>query len=113
MEAELHGLRVLCAKALLRDLRPDPPSGSEFCHLFKKIIVSVEEERQLAAEFVELQSGIDRRLDVRNGIGEGECDLLDRRRPSFANMITADRNRIPLRELPAAPLERIGHQSHG
>ena len=52
--------------------------------------------------------GVDGGLHVGDGVGEGERDLLHRRRARLADVIAADRNRVPLRHLALAEREDVG-----
>ena len=44
----------------------------------------------------DVEPGVERRLHVRDRVGEREGDLLDRRRAGFADVIPADRDRVPV-----------------
>ena len=52
--------------------------------------------------------GVDRRLHVGDGVGEGEGHLLHGRRARLADVIAADRDRVPLRHLALAEREDVG-----
>jgi hypothetical protein len=73
--------------------------------------VRIEEERQPLAERVDVEARITCRLHVGDGIGERERHFLHRRRSGLANVIPADRNRIPLRYLALAEREDVGHDA--
>src|SRR6185312_15172668 len=57
------------------------------------------------------EAALDAALDIRESVGEGEGQFLRGRRPSFANMIARDRDRIPKRRVLRAPLEAIDDQT--
>src|SRR5450759_2625107 len=53
-----------------------------------------------------------RRLDVCDRVAERERDLLGRGRAGLPNVIPGDRDRVPVRQRPAAVSEEIGDESH-
>ena len=68
----------------------------------------VEEERQPLAERVDVEAGVDGGLHVGDGVGERERHFLDRRRARLADVIAADRDRVPLRHVALAEREDVG-----
>ncbi len=108
MEPHLLRARVGGAKSVAHEPRPQPPGGAELRDFLEKIIVRVEEERQPLAELVDVQSRVEGGLDVRDGVGERERDFLDRGRTGFPDVISADRNRVPVGQLLFAERENIG-----
>ena len=62
VEPEHHRFRLLRAEPFLHDARPEPARGPVLRHLFEKIVVRVEEERELAREGVHIQAGLERRV---------------------------------------------------
>src|SRR5205807_1816113 len=74
VEADPLGARVLRAEALAHDARPHPAHGAELGHLLEHVVVPVEEEGQPGAELVDLQAGVDRRLDVGDRVAQRERD---------------------------------------
>ena len=109
VEAELLSLGLGRAEAVAHDARPQPSGRAELGDLFEKVVVRVEEERQPLAEPVDVEPRVDRRLHVRHRVREGEGDLLYRRRSRFADVVPADRNRVPLRQLVLAVREDVRH----
>ncbi len=73
----------------------------------------VEKERQARGEGVDFEARLEGRFDVGDGVGESECHFLDRRRACFADVVAADRNRIPLRQFPAGPGKQVRDDPHG
>ncbi len=73
VEAQLPALAVFGAEPLAHDLRPQPPRGAELGDLFEEVVVGVEEEGELRREVVDCQPGVDRRLHVGDGVGQGEA----------------------------------------
>ena len=108
VEAQLLGAGVRRAEAVAHEVRPQPARGSKLGDLLEKIVMCVEEERQALAEPVDVETGIDRRLNVRNRMRECERDLLDRCRAGFTDVVAADRNRVPVGELVVAERKNVG-----
>ena len=113
VEAQHHGLGIGGAETLLHDRCPEAARRTELGGLFKQVVMGVKEEGQARGEFVERQSGRKRRLDVGNAIRQGEGDFLHRRRSRFTNVITGNRNGVPIRHFFAAIREGIHNESHG
>ena len=108
VEAQLLRARVRRAEAVAHDARPQPARRAELRDLLEKVVVRVEEERQPLAEPVDVEPGVDRRLHVGDRVREGERDLLHRRRSRLADVIAADRDRVPVRQLALAEREDVG-----
>jgi hypothetical protein len=53
------------------------------------------------------QATTQRLLDVGDPVGDGEGQLLDRRRAGLADVVAADADRVPARQLARAPLDRV------
>src|SRR5437879_2711698 len=83
--------------ALAHDPRPDPAGRAELRDLLEEVAVDVEEERELPREVIDVQAALHRRVRVRDRVGEGEGELLDRGRARFADVVARDRDRVPLR----------------
>ena len=109
VEAQLLRARVAGAEPVAHDRGPQPARGAELRDLLEKIVVRVEEEREALAEAIDVEPGVDGRLDVRDRVREREGHLLDGRRSRLADVIPADRDRVPVRQLPLAEREDVGH----
>ena len=90
MEAEHLRARVARAEALAHEPRPKPARGAELRDLFEEVVVRVEEEGEARGELVDLQARVDRGLDVGDGVGEREGDLLHGGRARLADVVAAD-----------------------
>src|SRR5262245_51600875 len=112
MEAKDSRLRVLATEPLHHDLVPNVSRCPIFCHLLEQIIVRIKEEGKTWREIVYIQSVAPRPLDVFDAVVESEGQFLQRGRSGFANVISADGNGVPLREMFAAEFECIDDEFH-
>ena len=112
---EAHQQRALgsCAPKRLPQLaRPDPPRGAVLGDLLEEVDVGVEEEAQARREIVDVEAALERVLDVGEPVLERERQLLRGGRAGLADVVAADRDRVPARHLLGAPLDHVGHQPH-
>ena len=112
VEAHPGRALVLGAVALGHQPVPDPARGPELGDLLEEVAVAVEEERQARREVVDPQAAREGRLDVGHPVGDREGQLLDRGRAGLADVVAADRDRVPARQLARPELDRVGHQAH-
>ena len=108
MEPQLLRTRVGRAEAVAHDVRPQPPRRAELGDLLEKVVVAVEEERKALSQTVDVEPGVDGGLHVGDGVGKREGDLLRGCRPGFADVVPADRDRVPLRQFTLAEREDVG-----
>ena len=108
MEAELLRAWIRRAETVAHDARPETPRRAILRDLLEKIVVRVEEKREPLPELVHVEPGIDRRLNVRLRIRERERDLLHRGRSGFADVIAANRDRVPVRQLALTERKDVG-----
>ncbi len=94
-------------------MRPDFARGPVFRHFLKQIAVGVEEETQARGEFIHVHAGALDPLHVFNSVAQGEGQLLHGRRARFANVVTADGDGIPTRNLARPKGDGINNQAHG
>ena len=92
---------LLGAEALPHDLRPHAAGGAELGDLLQEVVVGVEEEGKLAGKVVHIQPGVDGRLHVGDGVGQGEGHFLHRGRAGLADVVAGDADRVPVRALRA------------
>src|SRR5205823_11971987 len=95
---------------LAHDLSPHPPRRAELADLLKYIVVAVEEEREAWSELIDRQPRVDRRLHVRDPIGQRERHFLDRRASLLAEVVSRDRDRVPPRDPLLAVREQVDRQ---
>ena len=100
------------AEALGHDLGPHPPGGPVLGHLLEQVVVRVPEERQARREGVDVEPGRQRGLDVGDAVGQGEGDLLHRRRARLADVVAGDRDAVPVGQVLGAVGEGVGDEPH-
>ena len=91
---------------------PDPPGGPELGHLLQQRGPGRRRRTTAAgANVVDRQPGRQRRLDVGDPVGQGEGDLLRRRRPGLGHVVAGDRDGVPARQVLPAVGERVADQA--
>ena len=73
--------------------------------------MGVEEERNARRKIINVQTGLERCLHVSDAVGECESDFLNCSRTGFANVVTANRDRVPVGHFAGAVGEDVGHQT--
>src|SRR6266540_1303976 len=104
--------RILRAEGVAHLPRPDPPGGPVLRELLEEVVVRVEEERQAGREVVDRQATVDPPPHVLDAVREGEGELLRRGGARLADVVPADRDRVPLRHLRGTELERVDDEPH-
>ena len=89
----------------------NPPRGAELGNLLQKIVMGIEEEGEARREIIHGQTAPERGLHISDGVAESKRHFLHGSRARFANVISADRNRVPLGRALAAESENIGHDA--
>src|SRR5205807_10058683 len=84
--------------------------GAKLRDLLKDVVVAVEEECDARRELVDFEPRVERRLHVGDPVRKRERNLLDRRAAFLAEVIAADRDRVPLRDTVLAIRESVGGQ---
>jgi hypothetical protein len=74
--------------------------------------VAVEEEAQSRGELVDVETGCHRRLDVREAVRQREGQLLRGGAARLADVVAADRDRVPSGHVLGAEEDDIGDQAH-
>ena len=74
--------------------------------------MGVPEEGESGSEGIDIEPGGAGCLHVGEAVGEGEGDLLSCGRARFADVVAADRDGVPARQLGHAVREEIGDQPH-
>ena len=112
VETQLPRTLVLRTEAIPHQPGPDFPCRAELGDLLEEVAVYVEKKAQPGNEAIDLQAALDSPLYVFDSGSEGEDQLLQGRRARLANVIAADRDRVELRSVRGAELQRIDDQTH-
>ena len=83
-------------------------AARNFATSSRKSLCALKKKDSRWPEPVDVEPGVDRRLHVGDRVRECERHLLDRRRARFADVIAADRDRVPVRQLAIAVGEDVG-----
>jgi len=92
---------------------PDAAGGAVLGDLLEKVIVRVEEEGQPRGEEVHVHAAVDAPAHVFQPVSEREGQLLGGGGARLADVIAADRDRVPLRDGRRTVFHRVHHQPHG
>ena len=120
-ERRAHGLRVEAERESRRRLRsitvahdagPQAARSAELRDLLEEGGVGGEEKGELGREPIDLETSLDRRVDVRDRIGEREGELLHRVGARLTDVVAADRDRVPARQLRGGVRDEISCQAH-
>src|SRR5687767_15001183 len=76
--------------------------SAELGHLLEEIVVRGKEEREARRELVDAKASGKRARHVLDRVREGECQLLNRRRARFTDVISRYGDWIPARHLGGA-----------
>ena len=74
----------------------------------RKLLWALKKNDSRCAELIDIEPGLDGGRHVGDGVGEREGHLLHGGRPGLADVIAADRNRVPLGQLALAEREDVG-----
>ena len=74
----------------------------------RKLLCALKKNDSRWPNAFDVEPGVDRRLDVGDAVGQRERHLLHRRRARLADVIAADRDRVPLRHVPLAERDDVG-----
>src|SRR6202011_810111 len=74
------------------------------------IEAAIEKEGQSRAELVDRHTARGEHFRVSESVRKRVSSLLNRSRPGFANVIAADRNRIPTRHVFRGPLDHVAEK---
>src|SRR5439155_11080699 len=112
VDAAEQRARVSRPETLLHGAGPDAARGPQLCDLLEEVVVDVEEEAEARREIVDVEPCADARLYVLDAVPEREGELLDRGRPGLADVITADRDRVPARHVGRGEREDVRDDAH-
>ena len=93
-------------------LAPQQPAGTQLGDLHEEVHPDAPEEGQPGRELVDVQLGVQPRLDVVDAVGQRVGQLQIRCGTGFLDVIAGDRDRVELRHLRAAVAEDVGDDPH-
>jgi len=111
MEAEHPGSGVFGHEAFSHDLCPHPSGGSKLSDLFEEVDMGVEEEGESWGELIDIEASLHGGFHIGDPIGQGEGQFLDGRGSSLPDVVAADADRVPARDLSGAVFDRIDDDS--
>ena len=113
LRVESHRPRTRAPRsiALLHVPRPNAPCGPELGDLLEEVVMDVPEERESRRELIDVETPRDAPFDIGESIGKREGEFLRRRRAGLANVISGDRDCIPLWGLRCSPLEAVDDEA--
>src|SRR3954452_9997325 len=112
MEAAHHAARLLCPEAIAHDAGAHPSCCPELRYLLEQVAPRRKEKAQPSREGVDVEPALARPLDVRDAVGERECQFLCRGRAGLAHLVAPARNGVPARQLLCAELEYVRNKPH-
>src|SRR5690606_26006829 len=104
------GALVRSAELLAHDAGPEATRGAKLGDLLEEVVMGGEEEGEARREALQVESRRQCASHVFEGIREGDCDFLRRRRAGFADVVARDRDGVPARELVVAEREYVRDQ---
>src|SRR6185436_18325474 len=109
VEPQHQRARIARLETFAHDTRPHSSSSTKLGNLFKQVVMRVEEEGKPGSKIINLQSGFQRGFDVRDSVSDGESDFLNSGRSGFTNVITTNRDRVPVGYFAGTEREDVGH----
>src|SRR5512133_928399 len=97
VKTQQPGTWVFCLERLAHLTRPNATGGAILGDLFEEVIVRIEEEGKTRRELVHVHAARNTPPDVFESVAQGECQFLCGCRSRFTDVISADRNCVPLR----------------
>ena len=97
MKAHHQRAWILRAVALLHVPCPDSTRGAELRDLFEEVVVDVPEKRKTRRKHVDVQAACNSAFHIGEAVCKSEGQLLCRGGAGFPDMVTGNRDRIPLR----------------
>ena len=72
----------------------------------------IKEERETGSQAVDVESGIERALDISDPIAEREANFLYSSTARFSHVVTRNRNGIPLRKVLVGISKNVSDNEH-
>src|SRR3989339_809462 len=114
VEAQPPGTRVFGMKAFLHHVGPYPPRRPHLAYLLEKVDVRVEKEGEAGGEGIDIQTlALNNVFDVLDAVAERKGQLLHGGRSRFPDMVAADADRVPFRDVFRAEFHRVADDPDG
>jgi hypothetical protein len=110
VEPHAERLFVLGPVDVAHPSSPDAAGRPELRDLFEEVDVGVEEEREPLRERVHVQPALPAEFDVRESVGERECQLLRGGRARLPDVVAGHADRMELRHLALAELDEVADE---
>src|SRR5665213_3244715 len=107
MESQFPRRFLFGAVAIAHRFGPQNAGGAILGNLLKKIVMGVEKEAQTRREIVYRQAAFHADVNVMETVGQGEGQFLYRRGTGLADVVAADADRVPLRDMESTKLDDI------
>ena len=111
MGAQRQRFRVLRVE-LGDQLTPQQPAGAQLGDLHEEVHADAPEERKPRRELVDVEAGVQTRLDVLDAVGQRVGQLEIGCGTGLLDVVTGDRDRVELRHLGAGVAEDVGDHPH-
>ena len=108
VEAQHPRARLLGPEPGGHGVGPDAAGRPELGRLLEQGRAGHEEEGQPGRERVHGQAGVDSRLHIGDGVGQGEGDLLDGGRPRLGHVVAGDGDGVEAGQVLGAVGEQVG-----
>ncbi len=96
----------------LHDIVPQPARRAQLGDFHEEVHPDAEEERQARRESIDVEPRFHRAADIFLAVGNGEGELLHRRRPGLVHVIAADGDRIEARHFRRAIGDDVADDPH-
>src|SRR5215218_2474830 len=93
----------ISSSQIFHDAGPDAPRCAELSHFLKQVVMGIKEKRKAFTKNINIQSFFKCCFYIGFTIAECKSNFLYGCAASFADVVTGDRNGIPLGQLCTAP----------
>src|SRR5688572_26425656 len=112
MEAKFPARFLLRAILVAHHVGPQGASSAILSDLLEDVIVGIEEETEPSGEVINLHAASQTDIDIVKPIRKGESKFLHGGGAGLADVIAADGDGVPLRNVLAAELDDITHEPY-
>ena len=87
--------------------RPNAPCGAELRDLLEEVVMNIPEERKARRKGIDIEPARNPPFNVGESVRQGKRQFLRRRGTGLADMVSGNRNGIPVRGVRRAPFEAV------